>query len=77
MASKSPRAKRTQARRSLTYVVKPGDNLSVIAAWFKLHGYGSLYDWNKSVIGSNPNLIYPGERITISNGVMQLSGTRS
>ena len=26
-------------RKAITYTVKRGDNLTVIAAWFKLHGY--------------------------------------
>ena len=51
--------------------------LSGIAEWFSLHGYGALYAANMSVIGANPNLIIPGERITITDGVMKLSGTRS
>jgi nucleoid-associated protein YgaU len=61
---------------SVTYTVKPGDTLSGIAEWFKLHGYGSLYAANRSVIGSNPNVIFAGERITISHGVMSLHAKR-
>ncbi len=60
---------------TVTYTVKPGDTLSGIAEWFKLHGYGALYAANAKVIGANPNLIFPGQRITISNGVMTLSRT--
>jgi nucleoid-associated protein YgaU len=51
----------------LTYTVQPGDNLSSIAAWFHLHGYGALYDANRSVIGHDPGLIHPGQIITISS----------
>jgi nucleoid-associated protein YgaU len=51
----------------LTYTVQPGDNLSSIAAWFHLHGYGALYDANRSVIGEDPGLIHPGQIITISS----------
>ena len=72
-------ARRDGARRparSITYTVKRGDTLSGIAEWFRLHGYGALYAANESVIGSNPNLIFPGERITISHGVMKLSRAR-
>jgi LysM repeat protein len=54
----------------VTYVVKPGNTLSGLAGWFKLHGYGDLYAANAAVIGPDPNLIRPGERITISGGVM-------
>lgn len=55
------------ARPPLTYTVLKGDNLFVIAAWFHLHGYGNLYEQNKSIIGDDPNLIYPGQKITISS----------
>jgi nucleoid-associated protein YgaU len=51
----------------LTYTVQPGDNLSSIAAWFHLRGYGVLYDANKAVIGKDPGLIHPGQIITISS----------
>lgn len=46
--------------------MKPGDTLSAIAAWSNLHGYGGLYQRNLAVIGTDPNLIFPGTRITIS-----------
>jgi len=54
----------------LTYTVVPGDNLSKIAWWFHTHGYGALYEANKAVLGDNPDLIHPGQHITItSNGM--------
>jgi len=54
----------------LTYTVVPGDNLSKIAWWFHIHGYGALYEANKAVLGDNPDLIHPGQQITItSNGM--------
>ncbi len=68
-----PRPVKSHAASSVTYTVKAGDTLSGIAEWFKLHGYGALYAANEAVIGSNPNLIFPGERITIAKGVMKLS----
>jgi len=53
---------------SKTYTVKSGDCLWNIAK--KLYGKGSdytkLYNANKGVIGSNPNLIYAGQVLTIS-----------
>ena len=76
-APSTPRSTKPPAESSITYTVKAGDTLSGIARWFKLHGYGALYTANWAVIGSNPNLIIPGERITITNGVMKLSGTSS
>ena len=61
------------AKPAITYTVKPGDTLYGIAQWFKLHGYGGLYAANRSIIGKDPSLIFPGERITISHaGVMSL-----
>ncbi len=54
----------------ITYTVKPGDSLSTIAAWFKLHGYAALYQQNAAVIGANPNRIFAGQKITIASGVM-------
>lgn len=48
------------------YTVQPGDNLSEIAA--KLHitgGWQSLYNANRGVIGTNPNLIRPNQRLVI------------
>jgi LysM repeat protein len=68
-----PQPTKSRAASSVTYTVKAGDTLSGIAEWFKLHGYGALYAANEAVIGSNPNLILPGERITITKGVMKLS----
>ena len=68
-----PRPAKSRAASSVTYTVKAGDTLSGIAEWFKLHGYGVLYAANEGVIGSNPNLIFPGESITITKGVMKLS----
>lgn len=50
-----------------TYTVKPGDSLWAISK--KLLGsgarYNELYELNKSIIGGNPNLIYPGQTFTI------------
>ncbi len=51
---------------TVTYEVKPGDCLSVIAK--RLTGSASwtaIYEQNKGVIGSNPNLIKPGQILTI------------
>jgi hypothetical protein len=57
----------TSANKTITYVVKRGDNLTVIAAWFHQHGYDNLYQLNRSRIGNNPNLILPGLKITVSH----------
>ena len=47
-----------------TYTVVKGDNLSKIASKYGTT-WQKLYEANKSVIGSNPNLIYPGQVLTI------------
>jgi hypothetical protein len=60
----------TDGNTWIKYTVRPGDNLSTIAACFDLNGYETLYQNNINVIGNNPNLIYPGEVILIVNGVM-------
>jgi 5'-nucleotidase / UDP-sugar diphosphatase len=71
-------AKVEAAKGPITYVVKPGDNLWDIAQWFHLHGYGALYQWNRQVIGDNPRLIRPGEKIIVSaagNDVTTMGGS--
>ncbi len=56
----------------ISYTVKPGDTLSDIAAWFALNGYTGLYEANWAVIGSNPDLIRPGQVFTIVGGQLQM-----
>lgn len=46
------------------YVVKSGDSLSKIASKYNM-SWPTLYDKNKNVVGSNPNLIYPGQKLVI------------
>ena len=50
-----------------TYTVKKGDNLWTLAKKFYGNGaqYTKIYEANRGVIGSNPNLIYPGQVLTI------------
>lgn len=50
-----------------TYTVTKGDCLWNIAKKFYGDGakYQQLYDANKGIVGGNPNLIYPGQVLTI------------
>lgn len=52
---------------SQTYTVVKGDCLWNIAKKFYGNGskYAVIYDANRGVIGGNPNLIYPGQVLTI------------
>lgn len=62
----------SSAPSSTVYTVKSGDTLSGIAAM-----YGTTYQALASYNGiANPNLIYPGQRITIPNGSGGSSSSR-
>ena len=63
----------TDGSQWIRYTVRKGDTLSMIARCFDLNGYRTLYEDNVSVLGPNPNLIYPGQVITIVNGKMSVS----
>ncbi|MEU9717153.1 transglycosylase family protein [Streptomyces sp. NPDC047976] len=48
------------------YVVAPGDSLSTIASEQHVEGgWQALYETNRSTVGGNPNLIFPGQRLTL------------
>jgi nucleoid-associated protein YgaU len=52
--------------KSEFYIVKPGQSLSGIASQFGIKGgWQQLYSMNRSVVGSNPNVIHPGQRLKI------------
>ena len=50
-----------------TYIVKPWDSWIAIAKRLVLSGWQELYNRNKSVIGSNPTLIRPGQVLIYGN----------
>ena len=50
--------------QTITYTVKSGDTLSEIAEKYNM-SWKELYAKNKFVIGNNPNLIKPGQILTI------------
>lgn len=48
------------------YNVKAGQSLSSIASQFNIKGgWHQLYSMNRSVVGSNPNVIHPGQRLKV------------
>lgn len=53
-----------------SYTVRPGDWLSTIARdqMGEVDDWPELYAANKRVVGSNPNLIYPGQKLVIPGG---------
>lgn len=61
VASARPSTKGT----SKTYKVVKGDTLSKIAIKCKISDWRTLYEKNKKVIGKNPNLIKPGQVLTL------------
>ena len=55
-----------QTKAGEKYTVKRGDTLSKIAVAQDVDGgWQALYAANKSVVGPNPNLIYPGQKLTL------------
>src|SRR2546421_10469572 len=56
-----------QATPGSNYTVQPGDTLSSIAqqAYGDANQWQKIYDANKQVIGNDPNLIRPGEVLSI------------
>ncbi|MFI6270512.1 transglycosylase family protein [Micromonospora zamorensis] len=49
-----------------TYLVKPGDTLSEIADSHRVNGgWQALYEHNRQLIGADPGLIFPGQRLSL------------
>jgi nucleoid-associated protein YgaU len=49
-----------------TYVVQPGDSLSKIAGRHRVPGgWQALYALNRSGVGKDPNLLFPGQRLRL------------
>ncbi|MEU8209826.1 transglycosylase family protein [Micromonospora sp. NPDC049044] len=49
-----------------TYLVKPGDTLSEIADGHRVTGgWQALYEHNRQLIGADPGLIFPGQRLSL------------
>lgn len=63
---RAPVVQPPQGGKRITYTVRAGDWLSTIASRYgHPGGWQALYQLNRSVVGSNPNLIRPGMRLTV------------
>lgn len=58
-------APKNNVHTTFTYRVKEGDTLSFIGWYFNVDWH-KIYKTNKKVIGNDPNLIFPGEVLTIT-----------
>lgn len=63
--AKKGKTRKSNKKKTTSYTVKKGDNLTTIAKKMGVSDWKTLYNANKSVIGGNPNLIYPGQKFTI------------
>ena len=59
--------------QNVYYTVVSGDNLTRIGQRYGV-SWQTLYSWNRSTIGSNPNLIYPGQRLIVGTQYVADSG---
>lgn len=50
------------------YTVRKGDTLSGIARANGISPWTKLYNANRDVVGANPNLIFPGQRLNVPGG---------
>ncbi|MGW0217326.1 transglycosylase family protein [Micromonospora chokoriensis] len=49
-----------------THLVKPGDTLSEIADTHRVSGgWQALYEHNRTLIGADPGLIFPGQKLSL------------
>lgn len=63
----TPSRPEKKANKDTSYTIKSGDCLSRIAQQLtgKASNWKTIYEDNKDILGSNPNLIYPGQQIKI------------
>ncbi|AGZ42047.1 transglycosylase family protein [Actinoplanes friuliensis] len=64
--AKSSSSSAHSSARTSHYTVKPGDTLASIAAAKHVKGgWRALFKHNRSVLGGNPNVIVPGQRLAL------------
>ncbi|MFC8261470.1 transglycosylase family protein [Streptomyces sp. NPDC057291] len=82
----NPKTKKTAAPATPTtvpgkresYTVARGDSLSGIAATEHVQGgWQGLYTANRKVVGDDPDLIFPGQRLTLDVAATQQAGPKS
>ena len=54
----------TNKKEEIVYIVQSGDNLSKIATLYNTT-WQTIYEKNRNIIGDNPNLIHPGQKLII------------
>jgi LysM repeat protein len=65
--SKESKKKDSGSKSDGTYTVEPGDTLSAIARDHDTEGgWPKLYAANRKTVGSDPDLILPGQKLTLS-----------
>jgi LysM repeat protein len=65
-ASKSASKPATGTATGAHYTVRSGDTLAKIAAAHSVRGgWHALYQLNRSVVGGDPNLIFPGQKLAL------------
>ncbi|MFJ3903738.1 LysM peptidoglycan-binding domain-containing protein [Streptomyces sp. NPDC090025] len=72
-------AKQTPARAaSLTHAVVKGDTLSKIARKYSVSGgWKSLYQANRAVVGADPGLIHPGQKLSLTTAGATKTATKT
>ncbi len=74
---KAERARAERLKKQTTYEVVSGDTLSGIADARSVEGgWRRLYDWNRSTVGDDPDLILPGQHLE-TTGPPQQTGRKT
>jgi murein DD-endopeptidase MepM/ murein hydrolase activator NlpD len=68
-SKESPAGSHAKPEAHRSYTVVTGDCLSEIAEKHHVHGgWHRLYEANRQIVGSDPDLIRPGQRLTLAGG---------